>query len=468
MPVYALGILYTISRLHTLALPRSALDRLILLTVSVLALAGLIALLRPGANIDKLSGTRWWRAAIKVARLASVALAIALLANLFGAVALSEVLVEATFASGIVAAALLAFVLVIRGVIAILLRTQTARILHGVQLFAPLIERRIAAFLHLAALALWLLVTGMLLNLLRPGLHIAREALAARWGIGNVSVSLGDVCAFLIGVYLAVLASRFIRFVLEEDVLPRLPLARGVPHTVTMLANYLVLGLGFLVAIGAAGVDLSRLTIVAGALGVGIGFGLQNVVNNFVSGLILAFERPVQLGDVIEVGKNVGEVKRIGIRSSTIRTAQGAEVIVPNASLISNEVVNWTLSDRERRFELKIGVSYDNDPARVVEVLRETVLAHPKVSAKPAPIITFDGFGENALDFTVRYWGTMDDVLQVGSEVAIAIHHALAKAGMEIPFPVRDLRLRSVDPQAAEALRREVDGGRRGPSPEQA
>jgi potassium-dependent mechanosensitive channel len=429
-PLYALAALYTLSRLHTLALPRSTLDRLMLLVVSVLALAGLLMLLRPGAPTGALSSSRWWRAAIAAARVAAVALTVAIGANVIGAVALAELLVESTLAGALIAASLLAVVLVIRGVIAILLRTRSARRLRMVSNFGPLIERRVTSFLHAAALFVWLLCIALLLNALGPVVRALNSVLEARLKVGTVDLSCGDILAFVAGIYASILVSRFIRFVLQEDVFSRLPLARGLPNTITLLVNYAVLGLGFLLAVAAAGFDLTRLTIIAGALGVGIGFGLQNVVNNFVSGLILAFERPVQIGDIVEVGQMVGEVKRIGIRSSTIRTTTGAEVIVPNAHLIANEVVNWTLSDRDRRLELKVGVAYGTDPARVLQLLKEVVDTHTLVSRTPAPIVTFDGFGDSSLNFTMRYWSKVDDMLHVGSDVAVGVYHALEQDGI--------------------------------------
>jgi small-conductance mechanosensitive channel len=456
-PLYALAALYALSRLHTLVLPRSMLDRLLLLTVTALALVGLMSLLRPGSSTHALSKSRWWGLSISAAKIAALALTIALVANVIGAVALSELLTEATLASALIAAALLAGVLVIEGVVAIVLRTPRARVLHSVRTSGPLIEQRIAGALHFFAVLVWIVSTAGLLNILAPTGHALRVGLAARWTIGTMSLSVGDVLVFMFGLYLAVLVSRFITFLLREDVLPRLPLARGVPHTITMLVNYGIIALGFMLAVAAAGVDLTRLTIIAGAVGVGVGFGLQNVVNNFVSGLILAFERPVQIGDVIEVGTNSGEVRRIGLRSSTIRTGQGAEVIVPNAQLISNEVVNWTFTDRERRLELRVGVAYGNDPAKVIDILHDTLAAHEKVRSQPSPVITFDGFGESALNFTMRYWGQLDDMLRISSDVAIAVYQALTKAGIEIPVPQRDLRLREM-PGTLKLAAPEADG----------
>lgn len=445
-PLYALAALYTLSRLHTLVIPRSGLDRLLLLVVALLALAGLIVLLRPGARTMALSTSRWWRWAVVAARIGALALAVALVANVAGAVALSEMLVEATLASALVGTILLAVVLVLSGMTTILLRTRRARRLRSIDRYGSLIESRVRWVLSAAALVVWLVITTLLLNVGSAIWTAITGALNASWQRGNVNLSLGDVLAFAAGVYLALLTSRFIRFVLEEDVLPRLPLARGVPNTITMLLNYFVLGLGFMLALAAAGVDLTRLTIIAGAVGVGVGFGLQNIVNNFVSGLILAFERPVQVGDLIEARGMVGRVTRIGIRSSTIRTGSGAEIIVPNANLVSNDVVNWTLSDRERKVELKVSVAYGNDPEKIVALLHDAVAKHERIAPNPIPLVTFDGFGDSALTFTVRCWGKTDDLLRTASDVAIAINAALTKAGIEIPYPQRDVRIRVVAP----------------------
>jgi len=254
----------------------------------------------------------------------------------------------------------------------------------------------------------------------------------------------------------ALFLSRLLRIILEDDVLPRLPSARGVPLAITSTVHYVVLFLGFVLAISAAGVDLNRVSLLAGALGVGIGFGLQNVVNNFVSGLILLYERPVQIGDMVEVGGLLGEVKRIGIRSSTIRTFQGAEVIVPNGNLISDQVVNWTFSDRRRRMEIKVGVAYGTDPERVLALLREVAAGDAGVLADPAPVALFLGFGDSSLDFELRAWTPLfEDWVHTQSELTVAVNRAIVDAGIEIPFPQRDLHLRSAEAKAFGALRSE-------------
>jgi small-conductance mechanosensitive channel len=201
---------------------------------------------------------------------------------------------------------------------------------------------------------------------------------------------------------------------------------------------------GFLFAVNLAGFDLDRFTLLVGAFGVGIGFGLQNVVNNFISGLILLFERPVQVSDRVQVGAMLGFIEHIGIRASVIRTFEGAEVIVPNGQLISDVVTNWTLSDRMRRIDIDVGVAYGTDPQRVLGILREVAVAHPDVLADPAPYVLFMAFGESSLDFSLRAWTSdYEEFLRVGSELRVQIWHALKEAGIEIPFPQRDLHLRS-------------------------
>jgi potassium efflux system protein len=215
-----------------------------------------------------------------------------------------------------------------------------------------------------------------------------------------------------------------------------------------------MLFLGFILAVAASGISLDRVTLMLGAFGVGIGFGLQNVVNNFVSGLILLFERPVHIGDVVQVGQLWGEVRRIGIRASVVRTFDGAEVIVPNGQLTSEQVTNWTLSDRTRRLHLRIGVEYGTDPERVLEILRQVAARHSDVLETPPPLPLFLEHGESSLDFELRVWTReFDRGLSVRSELTVAVNRALAEAGIAVPFPQRDLHLRSAAPELRARVR---------------
>jgi potassium-dependent mechanosensitive channel len=237
--------------------------------------------------------------------------------------------------------------------------------------------------------------------------------------------------------------SAIIRFVLEEEVGPRLAPERVLPYAVSTLVHYALLLVGFLIGLAVLGVDLTKITIVAGALGVGIGFGLQGIVNNFVSGLVVLYERRINVGDAVQIGDVGGRVQQLGLRACTVRTWEGAEVIVPNASLVSDKVANWTLSDRMRRIDFAVGVAYGTLPEKVADVLLGVARAHAEVVANPAPIVLFLGFGESALRFELRVWtNRFDRWLQIQSELAGACYAALREAAIDIPFPQREVRLR--------------------------
>ena len=243
------------------------------------------------------------------------------------------------------------------------------------------------------------------------------------------------------------------RFFFREEVLRRFHMSRGLPELIASMLYYLLLVIVVLAAVNAGGIELNKFTVLTGAFGVGIGFGLQNIINNFVSGLILQFERPVHLDDIIEIDNNTGRVTRIGIRSSTIQTFQGAEVIIPNANLISSKVINWTLSESQRRRELPVGVAYGSNPKIVLKILRDAAARHELVLTKPEPMVYFKGFGESSLDFELHFWVMQENNgLLITSEVALAAMQMFDDAGIEIPFPQRDLHVRSVDPAAAGLL----------------
>lgn len=222
----------------------------------------------------------------------------------------------------------------------------------------------------------------------------------------------------------------------------RLP--RGIPNAISMVVRYTLVTLGIFLALSTLGLNLGKFGLLAGALGVGLGFGLQNIIANFVSGLILAFERPIHVGDKVEIGEVLGNVKQIGVRSSTIKTFDGSEVIVPNEHLISQQVINWTLSDTRQRIKLPVKVSFDAEPEQVLEILRNVAQEHPDVLDEPEPIPTFNGFGDYFLDFTLLYWVT-GNILKTKTEVALTVYRRLKEAGIEKPRPQQDVQLRVVD-----------------------
>jgi potassium efflux system protein len=203
-------------------------------------------------------------------------------------------------------------------------------------------------------------------------------------------------------------------------------------------------------------VQTSQFALIVGALGVGIGFGLQNVVNNFVSGLILMFERPIEPGDIVDVDTLQGRVVEIGLRATRIKTWEGAEVVVPNGTLLSGNLINWTLSDSTRRVEVTVGVAYGTDVRRVLEILLRVAVGQKDAMKDPAPVVLFTGFGDSSLNFVMRFWTRDADTAPIArSDAGVAIAEALAAEGIEIPFPQRDLHIRSVDTRVADALKQE-------------
>jgi len=306
--------------------------------------------------------------------------------------------------------------------------------------------KMLSRVIRLAATALFLWSLGDMTTVWRPIGRVLGRALSTDLGLGFVEtgVTLGNLFAFFIILWLSWMIARFVSFVLREEVLPRLHVKQGVPFALTTFTRYAIIAIGFIAAISVLGIPLDRLTIVLSALGVGIGFGLQGLVNNVVSGFVLLTERPIRLRDKIEIEGVLGHVSDIGIRASMIRTFDGAEVIVPNGDLISKQVVNWTLSARRQRVTIPVGVAYGTDPNQVLAMLRKVAAANKKVFKDPAPLVLFRGFGESSLDFELRIFMDPSDVLDVPSAVTVAINEALKEAGIEIPFPQRDLHLRGV------------------------
>ncbi len=375
-------------------------------------------------------------------RSAIVLSAFALLAGALGFMQLARVIANTVLGAAYLGTSLYAAYRVADGLVVYGVRSRPARLLLMLQRRRALVQTFVLRFLRWAAFALWATVVLRFAGIFDRLIGTAAGVLGAKLSYGAFSLSLGDVVVFALTLWLASQVSRFLRFVLEEDVYPRLPLSKGLPYAVSTVAHYTILSIGFFIGLAALGLDFTRFSLLAGAFGVGIGFGLQNVVNNFVSGLILLFERPVQVGDTVAIGDLMGDVKRIGIRSSTIRTWEGAEVIVPNASLISDPVTNWTHSDRMRRIDISVGVAYGTDPERVLELLRSVARGHKAVASSPEAVALFMGFGDSSLDFQLRVWtDRFESWVQIRSELTVGIHTALRDAGITIPFPQRDVHL---------------------------
>ncbi len=271
-----------------------------------------------------------------------------------------------TLIGAYLATALFACVSALDGLVAYALRARPLRLLRSVRRHRPLLQTQAWRVLRWIGVVLWFVGTLYQFQILDPVAERVGAFLTTTLTVGAIGVTLGDLLAFALTVWVSVQLSRFVRFVLDEDVFPTIELPRGVPYAISSLIHYVILISGTLLAFAAMGLDLNRFTILAGALGVGVGFGLQNVVNNFVSVSSCCSSARCRSATSSSSEDVSGEVRRIGIRSSTVRTGDGADVIVPNGSLIADPVVNWTLTDRTRKVTLEVRAAYGNDPEQVL------------------------------------------------------------------------------------------------------
>jgi small-conductance mechanosensitive channel len=448
---YILALLYFLFRAVELAPDGNLPNRILLLLLAAVAVGACVWIDRKMASEELIDSEGWRRAVVLVIRITLLIFAVGGVANIFGSVGFATLVIKGTL-NGVFAAVIYwGAALLLQAIVQVVLLTQSAKKLGIVRLRSGTVLSTTFRLIKIVAVLGWVATTLEGFKILGPVKTAIWRVFEEPFALGDLSIVPADILLFVVIVWLSFKLSQLFRFVLETDVMPHMDLPRGVPGAITRLSHYAVVVVGVVIAASAAGLDFSRINLIIGALGVGIGFGLQNVVNNFVSGLILLFERPIRVDDKIQLGQLFGRVKNIGMRASVVRTFQGAEVIVPNANLISAEVVNWTLSDERRRMELPVGVAYGTDPQLVLDLLVEVGEGHPEVLKDPQPAALFLGFGDSSLDFELRAW-TGTDYVRVSSELLVAINSALADAGIQIPFPQRDLHLRSVDDGTADAI----------------
>jgi len=449
--LYVLAAFYALGGAYLLILLPPFFRREIYALLVLAALVSFAWLVRPSRIASLRSQDRRVRILLIGIRLGLVLLAVSLVANVVGFVSLAQVVGLSVLVGSFVAAALYCGLRVLTLILSTVLHTHWAHTLLEVR--ADAIERWSGRLLGLAASLLWVKSILRLLTIYESVMGALSDLFQRPIGFDGVHFTLGGALGLLlilIGGY--ALANGF-TFLLKKIVLPKLPLQRGLPYAISTITYYVLLILVALAALSVAGVELNKFTVLTGALGVGLGFGLQNIVNNFVSGLILLFERPIHVGDTVEVSGLVGSVRRIGSRSSTILTFQGAEVIVPNSNLISNQVINWTLSSQWRRVDVPVGVAYGTDPERMIKLLVGVAESHPGILLERPPMAFFLGFGESALKFELRFWCDRQDTwFQLQSDVTVAVAKALREAGIEIPFPQRDLHIRSIDASIPESV----------------
>jgi small-conductance mechanosensitive channel len=381
-------------------------------------------------------------------RLVSLFFAVIIIAQLLGKQALALYLFESLIDSVATVLVIMLFMHMIRGGLewlfltsplrrATVLYRDTATIIHRVALLID------AAIWGLVVLPAILMIWGVYDNLAGA----TKGVLALGFNLGSQRISVGLLIAAAGIFYGSYLISWILQKLLMDEVLVKRRVERGVRVSIGRLVHYALIFIGFSLALITLGFEFTNLTILLSALGVGIGFGLQSIVNNFISGLILLFERPVRVGDFIELSGNWAEIKRIGLRATTVQTFDQADVIVPNADLVTNPVTNWTLSNRQARLIIPVGVAYGSDVSLVIEALMACAKANSKVAQTPMPQVLFLGFGDSSLDFELRVW-VLDvaDRLTIKSELHQEIDRSFRDANIVIAFPQRDVHLDGTKP----------------------
>ena len=422
--------------------------RVALLVLSVLTLAGAVYLLRRWRRREV---TRYVTGRVGTAGiyLAALLLLGSFIANLLGWFQLSQLLWESTVLATYGALAWLVFFRAAVGLLPLIPRSVVGKVVPSIVTYEPSFLARNTQLIAIGTFLMWFGPQLERFQLSNAVFSRIEAGLAYSIGVGGLELSVGSLLAAIAILVLTFPVARFTQFVLSKEILRRVPLPAGADHTIVAIANYTVIVFGVLMSAAAAGLTGTQLTVVFGALGVGIGFGMQSVVNNFVSGLILMFERPIKIGDKIEASGRLGIVTQIGMRASMIRTFEGAEVVVPNGDLISKEVVNWTLSDQKRRVDVPVQVMEGSDVKQVIRALTGAAARHPDVLTEPAPAALLMALGEGCLSFQLRAW-TEKSPITVSSDLHLSVNEALREAGIRTAIP--QLQLKSPTPVSADIV----------------
>ena len=448
--VYALCAFYVLEWIHLVLQFKAAFKReafAIIILIALLVFGWLTRAAR--LNMRPVSGWRQKLLLIGI-RTGLVLLAISLGANILGFVSLSQIFGVGTLFCAFTFVLLYTTVRVIHLGLVTILNSNWFQTLSDNR--SDMIERWGWRVLVAGATLVWLNLDLYLFTVRDAVLDALKSILNYPLGVEKFHITLGETLSLALFLFLGYAIANAARFLLEKIVLPKSALQGGPAYAISRVTYYILLVGLFFAALADAGLELNKFTVITGALGLGVGFGLQNIVNNFASGLIILFERPFRVGDIVEVAGITGTVRRIGARSSTVLTFQGAEVIVPNSNLLSNQIINWTLSSPRRRVEIPVGVSYGTDPELVLKLLIKVATSNSRVLSYPPPESIFMGFGDSALNFELRFWAAQNVWFELKSEAGIAVFRSLREAGIEIPFPQRDLHLRSLDALATKEL----------------
>ena len=437
--LYGVMIAFIINEIFQLIILPQPMFRFYIFLVSLFALYFFIRWSREASSQKKAGGYLW------LLRLGCFSVLVILLAELFGKAELSSYLFNSIVLSVAVTFPCLLLMYMIYGGLRWVFFSSPVWQIKLLRSDAESLVRKVG-FLFLAVMVWFFILPAFLVSwgVYDSVLAATTSILSQGFFIGTQWISVGTILAAVTVFYIALLISHILPKVLLDEVITGQKIQRGVQNSIGKLIRYSIVCVGFLFAFMALGFDFTKLTIIMGALGVGIGFGLQGIVNNFVSGLILLFERPLREGDTIELDNKSARIKKIGLRATVVETFDQADVIIPNADLINNQVTNWTLANRQVRLSVPIGVAYGSDVSLVVEILLACAKRQETVAKTPVPQVLFTDFGESSLDFELRVWiPDADTRLKVKSDLYHEIEQAFRETNIEIPFPQMDLHFRN-------------------------
>ncbi|MFN8391205.1 MAG: mechanosensitive ion channel [Bdellovibrionota bacterium] len=429
LPVlYSLLVFYLIDQIRLVVLSVPEFSRTLFLCEIVGAIACIAWVLRSERlqNVDGVSSSAMTKLLSHGAQLGAAALGASFFLNVLGYVSMANLLGTAVLSSAYYAAFLYAAVRVLDGITLFVLRVPPLAMFRLIRQNTALLRSRTHRFYEIVAGIIWTVVLLDALSLRAKAIDLGKQLFSTELGLGALSFSIGSLISCVLTVWITILVSRFGRWVLEEELYPLASVSRGLSYAISRVFHYLVMLIGFFLAMAALGLDMTKFTVLAGAVGVGVGFGLQNIINNFFSGLIVLFERPVRVGDVIQIGDVEGVVERIGIRASFIRTTHGSEAIIPNAKLISEQVINWTFSNRQRVLEVPLTVALGTDADRLMTLVKQAASGHPRVLSDPAPEVVATKFGADSITFELRACtNRFSEWVETRSELTLAIQKLL-------------------------------------------
>ena len=436
--IYTLGFVSFLDQFHSVFGNTSLMSRWIVTVETVMAIAGFIILYR--AIREKPNSQKIFTFVTPLIPLTIILLLSALIGVVRGNTIYAFYIMRGISLSSLGLFVFFVIFIMSKGALALILFGKVSQASNIVRLNKEKLFRTAVGIIKFSVLYFWLRYTSKQFGFYSIIKDFFTDFTEKSWQFGKVSISIGNFIDGILVMIIAWYIGLILGSLLKDELLPRFRLQRGLPSAIGISVRYFVLTIGFFLAVASLGIDLEKLGFIAGALSVGIGFGLQNIVGNFISGLILLFERPIVIGDIIQLNELQGAVLNIGLRSSTIKTWEGAEVIIPNMDLISKQVTNLTLSDKKRRLELIFETEKDAPPREIIKAITSKISLHQEILGDPSPMVLFKGEIRNYYRFRVLYWVT-GNVLEINSEVLMNISETLEEINVKMAIPESKINL---------------------------